>query len=160
MLTWNIRSIGFNNLNHSFLCTSQFLARRSSGPASESRRLRISIHNAKRSSTSALWIGMVIHQGHPLKIKLKRPKAPSPFAVITIDEIEMYNHFRKRRNATDPGMLLTWKSEILSNCCCYQGLRSQVLSTGVWSAFIGWVFQPFSPSPLLPPPIICHLIPV
>jgi len=127
------------------------LARRSSGPASESRKMRISIHKAKGLQRPHCEL-----DNYPKDILKKIPqdkineiRAPSPFAVITIDECEMYTTFEEE-STTDPGWsesfdvdiddLSTVVIRVFDRKCIDQG----------WPAFIG--FTTILPFSLLPPP--------
>ncbi|KAF8152964.1 hypothetical protein B0H34DRAFT_677195 [Crassisporium funariophilum] len=134
-----------------FSLYESILARRSSGPKGETRILRFSIRGA-----TGLQRPQCELDPYPLEVietipeeKVKEMRAPSPFAVITIDEREMYTTF-EQYDTTDPdwdesfdvtlGDLSTVVIRIFDRKCIDRN----------WPSFIG--FTTILPFALLPPP--------
>ncbi|CAA7262100.1 unnamed protein product [Cyclocybe aegerita] len=127
------------------------LSRRSSGPVDETRVLRFSIRRARGLQRPYCELDPyppeVIEE--LLEDDVKKARAPSPFAVVTIDEREMYTTF-EWEDTHDPEWdesfdvkvrdLSTVVIRVFDRKCIDQG----------WPSFIGFVtVLPFS---LLPPP--------
>jgi len=127
------------------------LARRSSGPASESRKLRISIRKAKGLQRPHCELDD--YPEHLLEnipeAKINTIRAPSPFAVITIDEREMYTTFEEE-NTTDPGWNESFDVEIEDLSTVVIRVFDRKCIDQGWPAFIG--FTTILPFSLLPPP--------
>ena len=81
--------------------------------------------------------------------KINAIRAPSPFAVITIDEREMYTTFEEE-NSTDPGWNESFDVEIDDLSTVVIRVFDRKCIDQGWPAFIG--FTAILPFSLLPPP--------
>lgn len=127
------------------------LARRSSGPLGEPRKLRISICKAqglRRPHCELDGYPEHLLKGIP-EDKINEIRAPSPFAVVTIDEREMYTTFEEENN-TDPSWNESFDVEIEDlSTVVIRVFDRKCIDFGL-PAFIG--FTTILPFSLLPPP--------
>jgi len=134
-----------------FALYESVLARRSSGPASESRKLRISIRNAKGLQRPHCELdGYTEHELKDMpEGRVNAIRAPSSFAVITIDEREMYTTF-EQENTTHPHWNETFDVDIEDLSTVVIRVFDRKCIDLNWTAFIG--FTTLLPFSLLPPP--------
>ncbi|KAF8799680.1 hypothetical protein BYT27DRAFT_7201093 [Phlegmacium glaucopus] len=134
-----------------FSLYESILARRSSGPASKCRKLRISIRSAKglqRPHCELDGLPPYSLQNIPEE-EVTAIRAPSSFAVVTIDEREMYTTF-EQEDTTDPDWRESFDVDIGDLSTVVIRVFDRKCIDRNWPAFIG--FTTILPFSLLPPP--------